>query len=314
VRNLVEVEPLRDGLAGATEADNADVKGKLVEYAWWMRKEGYDDVTIKCRSYLLRRLAREGADILDPESVRETLALQKWPDNYKITFITAYASFCKMRGIEWHKPKCRFTPKIPFIPTEEEINNLIAGCGKKPATFLQTLKETAMRSGEATRLRWTDIDSNNNTVTVNSPEKGGNPRIIKVSPRLIAMLHNMPRTSDYVFGRTSSDSMRRNISNQRKAIARKLKNPRISQIHPHTLRHWKATTEYHRTKDILHVKQMLGHKNINNTMLYTQLVNFESDNYTTRVSNCVREDRELIEAGFEFVTERNGVKIYRKPE
>jgi len=31
-------------------------------------------------------------------------------------------------------------------------------------------------------------------------------------------------------------------------------------------------------------------------------------------SNSVKEDRELIEAGFEYVTERNGVKIYRKPK
>lgn len=311
---MVTVEPLKEGPAGATETDKTDIKGKLVEYAWWMRKEGYDDITIKCRSYLLRRLAREGADLLDPESVKETLARQKWPDSYRITFITAYSSFCKMRGFEWHKPKCRFTPKIPFIPTEEEINSLIAGCGKKPATFLQTLKETAMRSGEAIRLRWADIDADNNTITVNNPEKGSNPRIIKVSPRLIAMINNMPRTSDYVFGKPSADAMRRNINNQRKTITRKLGNPRILQIHLHTLRHWKATTEYHRTKDILHVMKMLGHKNINNTMLYTQLVNFESDNYTTRVSDSVKEDRELIEAGFEYVTERNGVKIYRKPK
>jgi hypothetical protein len=49
-------------------------------------------------------------------------------------------------------------------------------------------------------------------------------------------------------------------------------------------------------------------------MLYTQLVNFEGNNYTTHVSNSVKEDRELVEAGFEYVTERNSVKIYRKPK
>jgi len=49
-------------------------------------------------------------------------------------------------------------------------------------------------------------------------------------------------------------------------------------------------------------------------MLYTQLVSFESDDYTTRVSTGVKEDRELIEAGFEYVTERDGVEIYRKPK
>jgi len=37
------------------------------------------------------------------------------------------------------------------------------------------------------------------------------------------------------------------------------------QIHFHTFRHWKATMEYHKTKAILHVMKVLGHKNINNT-------------------------------------------------
>ena len=32
--------------------------------------------------------------------------------------------------------------------------------------------------------------------------------------------------------------------------------------------------EYHRTKDILYVKQLLGHKQLKNTEIYTQLINF----------------------------------------
>lgn len=71
--------------------------------------------------------------------------------------------------------------------------------------------------------------------------------------------------------------------------------------------------EYHKTKDILHVKQLLGHRNINSTMLYTQLIDFDNpEEYTCRVANNLKEDQELIEAGFEYVTERDGLKIYRK--
>ncbi len=70
--------------------------------------------------------------------------------------------------------------------------------------------------------------------------------------------------------------------------------------------------EYHRTKDILHVIQLLGHKNINNTLIYTQLINFESDEFHVRVAKNLEEDKELVEAGFEYVTERDGAKIYRK--
>ncbi len=58
--------------------------------------------------------------------------------------------------------------------------------------------------------------------------------------------------------------------------------------------------------------KMLGHRNIQTTLIYTQLINFESDEFHVRVAKHLEEDKELIEAGFEFVTERQGVKIYRK--
>ena len=95
-------------------------------------------------------------------------------------------------------------------------------------------------------------------------------------------------------------------------IAHKLQNPRINRITFHTLRHWDATMEYHRTKDILHVKERLGHKSITSTLIYTHLVNFEGDEYHTATSKSLEKDEELLKAGFEYVTERDGVKIYRK--
>jgi hypothetical protein len=70
--------------------------------------------------------------------------------------------------------------------------------------------------------------------------------------------------------------------------------------------------EYHRTKDILHVMQLLGHKNMNNTLIFTELINFESDEFHVRVAKNLEEDKELVEAGFDYVTERDGAKIYRK--
>ena len=93
---------------------------------------------------------------------------------------------------------------------------------------------------------------------------------------------------------------------------RKLHNPRIDKITFHTFRHFKATMEYHKTKDILHVMKVLGHKNINNTLIYTQLVDFKDDEYTVKVAEDVEEDKELIEAGFEYVTDRQ--RRLRKPE
>jgi integrase len=79
-------------------------------------------------------------------------------------------------------------------------------------------------------------------------------------------------------------------------------------------RHWKATTEYARTKDILYVMKVLGHKNIQNTLIYTQLVNFESDKYHSATARTIEEAQKLVESGFSFVCDVEGFKLFRKPK
>ena len=110
----------------------------------------------------------------------------------------------------------------------------------------------------------------------------------------------------------SLKSQRRLFEKQRANLARKLKNPRIRAITFHTFRHFKATMEYHKTKDILHVMRILGHKNIKNTLIYTQLVDFQDDDYVSRVAKTIEEACQLIEAGFEYVCEMDDVKIFRR--
>jgi len=70
---------------------------------------------------------------------------------------------------------------------------------------------------------------------------------------------------------------------------------------------------YNRTKDILFTKQQMGHKKIETTLIYTQLLQYEKDeNYTCKVAQDINQATELIENGFEYVTEMNGLKLFRK--
>jgi len=126
------------------------------------------------------------------------------------------------------------------------------------------------------------------------------------------MLNLLPKTSQRVWGDVQLNQFRKNFSFQRKRIAHKLQNPRIARITFHTLRHFYGTILYHRTKNILYVKEKLGHRSITSTLIYTHLVNFEGDEYHTATAKSLKEDEDLLKAGFEYVTERDGIKIYRK--
>jgi len=70
--------------------------------------------------------------------------------------------------------------------------------------------------------------------------------------------------------------------------------------------------EYHRTKDILHVINVLGYKRIQNTLKYTQLVNIDQDEYVSRVARATAEGCQLVDAGFEYVCDLEGNKVFRK--
>jgi len=193
---------------------------------------------------------------------------------------------------------------------EKEVDSLIVGCSKKVATSLQLTKETGMRIGEVWSLEWTDIDDKRHTIRCQS-EKYGNPRMFKVSGKLLDMLNALPKKSEKVFD-TSLKTHRASFNIQRKRLAQKLHNPRLLKISFHTLRHWKATMEYHHTKDILHVKQLLGHRSINSTMIYTHLISFEGDEFTCKTAKTIDEAKGLIEAGFDYVTDMNSYKLFRK--
>ena len=72
--------------------------------------------------------------------------------------------------------------------------------------------------------------------------------------------------------------------------------------------------EYYRTKDILHVKHLLGHKRIKSTEVYTHLIGFRNDEYHVACAHNLEEESKLLEVGFEFVrfSEKDDMAIYRK--
>ena len=226
----------------------------------------------------------------------------------------AYAIYAKQYGLVFAPPRHRRVEKLPFIPLDSEVEQLVAAVPLRISTFLSLLKDTAARSLEARNLRWADIDFVSPAVTI-TPLKHSKPLRLKSSARTLSQLDQLQRTRVSIFGdgtlRTYQHFLR-NFEVTRKRAAKRLGNPRLNCISFRTLRHFKATMEYHRTKDILHVMQMLGHRSIKNTLVYTHLISFESDEYVCKVARTVDDTRMLVESGFDYVTEMDGVRLFRK--
>ena len=261
---------------------------------------------------MLRKLAANTD--LAPENVKEYLAKTNgWSDSSKSLCVVIYTTFLKFMNLSWQAPKYKPAEKMPFVPTEADIDQLIAGSGRILSTFLQFLKETGARCGEAAWVKWSDVDFERKIVRI-TPEKGSKPRILPISRKLIDMINNHPRKTDKVWA--TLHSLKSNFYKIRKSLAFKLQNPRLKQISLHTFRHWKATMEYHKTRDILHVQLLLGHRDLRNTLIYINLEQalFQNtdDEFHVKVAQNLDDACKLLEVGFEYVTDMDGAKLFRK--
>jgi integrase len=278
----------------------------LEKYEQQQKADGRAEETISSRLRALKQCAIE-INIDEPETVKIWLSERKWSSKTKIKFCDTYSSWLKFRGKTWNAPTYEIQDKIPFIPTEQEIDLLIAGCGKTTATVLQMLKETGMRIGELCILKWTDLDSERRTINV-TPEKGSSPRIIGISTTLVTMLSKLSKRHSPNIFQPEKKMLREYFSVQRKEVATKLGNERLLKIHFHTFRHWKGTMEYYKTLDLKHVQYILGHKTSSSCDKYVHYVNelfhIRTEEWTCKIAHNEAEEIKLIEAGFTFVNKR----------
>jgi hypothetical protein len=82
------------------------------------------------------------------ETVKAAIAKQQWSLGRKANAVDAYTSFLRMTDGKWESPRYQGIRKIPFIPTEAEVDQLISGCSRRMATFLQLLKEQECVQGK----------------------------------------------------------------------------------------------------------------------------------------------------------------------
>jgi len=300
--------------AGPTTRLTDPTGAKIFRTLWELRKGGQSEDTLKAKGHRLRYLAKH-VNLDDPEAVKGYIASRSnWSNSYKQGVAYAYNSYAKANGLQWALPRFRIEDKLPRIPTEERINQVIVKARGKYVLVFSILRDTGMRPIELERTRTRDIDLEKGIITVRTA-KGGAARNVQVRKQTLALLKAY--LGKHNFGLDDKPfPKRRKMTGRwvrlRNTVAEKLADPAFRTIRLYDLRHFAATMMYHRTRDILHTQRMLGHRNLKSTLRYVQLIGFEDDDYTSAVARTLKEARQLIEAGFEYVTEVEGAKVFRK--
>jgi Site-specific recombinase XerD len=288
---------------------------QLERLATQLVNDGRDKLTVRNYRTYLSYLLINGADLFEPESTKAVLAAMPMKKNTKRLIVSLLVTWYEYNGIAWKKPTYDKESEIPYIPTREELNELIAGFGKVLATFCYILRDTGARSGEIARLQWSAINFKTNKVNIKA-EKRSNGRELPLSDETMNMLCKLKRRPDgKIF--SSISSLRSNFVITRNRLAER--NPNYLKIHFHTFRHWKATTELHDTHDRERVQIILGHKNADSTETYVHIdkmlyLETKADQFITKRPITPEEEDALINVGFEFVRfdQKNDVPIYRK--
>jgi len=302
-----------------------DTRGLLAKFAAYLEREGFYKET----SYfdLLRSLANDGANLLNPEDVKAKIARHRykdkngkehpWKDSTKMIACYAYDAFCKMEGISWNRPKYKQQDTILIIPDEKLLDALILySRSRRMTAFLQCLKETYCDPGEILVLEWKEIKDN--IITIAHPCKGHLTGQYQVSARLVSMLTALPKTDKRVFP-TTYRAMNNCLRALKKKVARKLQNPAVLDITFKSYRHWGGSMIAAYTNgNVLTVKKMLRHKSILNTMKYIHTINFKDDDFEETVATTPEEVRKLGKAGWvkydEMTVNGTAMHFYRKPK
>jgi integrase len=285
-----------------------------LNYLIHLEQKGTQKETIRLINWVLTHLSKH-ADLNNLETVNQYVTNLQKSTSYKYRLTQIYAKFLQYQNIEYKKPSYPKIPKIIKIPTHEKLQMIIANSGKTMATKLQLSLETGLRPVELCSLKVKDIDLEQRLVYPTTA-KHGSPRVLKISNALTTsiqehLIRNNLNQNDQLF-KGNPVRYGKEYREIRNRLAKKLKDPTIQTVRLYDFRHYFATNLYHKTKDILYVKTQMGHKRIDTTLIYTQLLNLNDDEWICKTAKDLNQATQLIENGFEYITEIDGTKLFRK--
>ena len=215
--------------------------------------------------------------------------------NYHIIALRAFLKYLIRNDIATLAPEKITLAKIPERTVDflkvEELERLFAAVpletpeGRRDRALLEMLYSTGLRVSELARLSRREVDLVRREFMVRG--KGGKTRIVFLSPRCVDWLElylsNRADHFDPVFINFRSPRREESLTGEHRRlstvsienIVRKYARlaSLVKKVTPHTLRHSFATTLLTNGADIRSVQELLGHRSITTTQIYTHLTN-----------------------------------------
>ena len=175
--------------------------------------------------------------------------------------------------------------KLPEILSTQEILSFLdnidtsTSLGLRNKAICETLYGLGLRVTELCNLKLSECDFNKQECLIIG--KGNYQRVVYIGDVTLKILHHYVNNVRPIWHHDSSDTLFINQNGQRlseRSVQRIIKQCALKQglsksITPHTLRHCFATDLYKGGADIAVVKELLGHKNLSTTEIYTHVAN-----------------------------------------
>lgn len=163
--------------------------------------------------------------------------------------------------------------KLPKVLAIEDIKKILNSIQNlKHKTLISTIYSCGMRISEALNIKISDIDSKRMMVRIEN-QKGNRDREVMLSQNLLMLLreyYKVYKPKKYIFeGQKGGKYTARSAEN---ILKKALKDSKINKnASLHTIRHSYATHLIEQGTDIRIVQELLGHKNIKTTQIYTHI-------------------------------------------
>ena len=170
-------------------------------------------------------------------------------------------------------PLARKSLKLPLVLSKEEVNKMIDSTNNlKHKLVIMFLYYAGLRLDEARNLKWQDIDFDREIIHLKTA-KGDKERVIFFHKKLIDVLriYGTKEEGPIFVSQREVKYNKRTIQQIIKSSSKKVGIKK--NVTPHTLRHSFATHLLEAGADIRYIQQLLGHKDLKTTQIYTHVAN-----------------------------------------